>query len=256
MKYKWIKNNLEEIVKTSKSKKEILEKLGLVSGGHNYKTLNKYLNYYDIDITHLRKNWANIVDIIKFRKLLLSEILIINSNYNRTHLKERLYKEGLKERKCEFCTQGEIWKGNKISLILDHINGIYNDNRLVNLRILCPNCNSGLSTHCGKTINKRKNINKKILNYHNLRLDLKNMDLTEILIEYGETARIKKMIKEIEILEMLFKSEIDFSKFGWVKDASKIIGIKDQVVNRWLKRVDPDFYSTCFTRKINNINQS
>jgi predicted amidophosphoribosyltransferase len=43
----------------------------------------------------------------------------------------------------------------KISLILDHINGIHNDNRIENLRIVCPNCNAGLDTFAGKNVNKR-----------------------------------------------------------------------------------------------------
>ena len=45
-----------------------------------------------------------------------------------------------------------------MSLILDHINGIHNDNELKNLRILCPNCNSTLPTHCRGNIklNKQK----------------------------------------------------------------------------------------------------
>lgn len=39
-----------------------------------------------------------------------------------------------------------------MGLILDHINGVRNDNRLENLRILCPNCNATLDTHCGRAI--------------------------------------------------------------------------------------------------------
>jgi protein-arginine kinase activator protein McsA len=42
-----------------------------------------------------------------------------------------------------------------MALVLDHINGVWNDNRLENLRILCPNCNATLDTHCGRK-NKRE----------------------------------------------------------------------------------------------------
>jgi len=35
-------------------------------------------------------------------------------------------------------------------MILDHVNGVPNDNRLGNLRMLCPNCNATLATHCGR----------------------------------------------------------------------------------------------------------
>jgi len=89
--------------------------------------------------------------------------LIENSEYRHTsNLKERLYKEGLKKRECELCGQGEEWRGKKMSLILDHINGTNNDNRIKNLRIACPNCNATLDTHCGKNKNSRGT--KRIIN--------------------------------------------------------------------------------------------
>lgn len=54
--------------------------------------------------------------------------------------------------------------------------------------------------------------------------------------------KVKPIIKE------LLDSNIDFSKFGWVNKASKIIGIKPQKVNTWMKRFMPDFYSNCYKR--------
>jgi hypothetical protein len=51
---------------------------------------------------------------------------------------------------CELCGQGEEWKGMRMSLILDHVNGVSNDNRLQNLRIVRPNCAATLDTHCAR----------------------------------------------------------------------------------------------------------
>lgn len=79
-------------------------------------------------------------------------LLTDHSTVARSALKRRLYEEGIKERACELCGQDETWNGRQMSLILDHINGVRDDNRLENLRIVCPNCNATLETHCGRAV--------------------------------------------------------------------------------------------------------
>jgi len=73
-----------------------------------------------------------------------------NATYSRAHLKARLFKQGLKARRCELCGQDETWQGRRMALILDHVNGVANDNRIENLQIVCPNCAATLDTHCGR----------------------------------------------------------------------------------------------------------
>jgi hypothetical protein len=80
----------------------------------------------------------------------LDEILVRGSTFSRGHLKRRLLREGIKQPICELCGQGHIWRGRRMSLVLDHINGVRDDHRLENLRMLCPNCNATLDTHCGR----------------------------------------------------------------------------------------------------------
>jgi HNH endonuclease len=80
----------------------------------------------------------------------LEEILVEGSTYDRGRLKRRLFANGLKRTCCELCGQDEHWRGSRMALVLDHINGVWNDNRLENLRILCPNCNATVDTHCGR----------------------------------------------------------------------------------------------------------
>lgn len=84
-----------------------------------------------------------------------------NSKYNPACLKTQIIKNNLIEHKrCVLCNQGRTWKKKPLVLILDHINGIKNDARLSNLRFVCPNCDSQLSTFKGRNINKNKIKNK------------------------------------------------------------------------------------------------
>ncbi len=82
----------------------------------------------------------------------LGQILVEDSPYGISHLKRRLISEGHLDDLCSKCGITE-WNGKALVLHLDHINGKNRDHRLVNLRLLCPNCHSQTSTYCGR--NKR-----------------------------------------------------------------------------------------------------
>ena len=149
------KKELENIVNNSISLSDVLRKLNRPTNHGNFRTLKKYCNIHQINIDGLLNNKEKYSTLnnnfgIRYE---LSEMLVSGSTYgNVATLKKRLYKEGLKQPICEKCGQNENWYGEKITLILDHINGIHDDNRLENLRILCPNCNATLPTNSGKNI--------------------------------------------------------------------------------------------------------
>lgn len=145
----YTKEQIIEAYKTAKTKTELMRNLGLRNVGSNYRTLDRYVKLYNLDISTFIKH-----DVLYKKKTPIEDILVQNSNFSRTHLKKKLYNENYKKRKCELCGQDENWNGKHMSLILDHINGIWNDNRIENLRIVCPNCNATLDTHAGK--NKRQ----------------------------------------------------------------------------------------------------
>lgn len=75
--------------------------------------------------------------------------------YNRYKLKERLIKDGVFEHVCAECGLQPEWNGKKLTLALDHINGVNDHNRLENLRLLCPNCHSQTETFAGRNIKRR-----------------------------------------------------------------------------------------------------
>lgn len=74
----------------------------------------------------------------------------ISAYVSTSNLKNRLIKEGFLKNKCDICGLEGVWQGQSIVMVLDHINGINNDNRKENLRLLCPNCNSQQPTFCRK----------------------------------------------------------------------------------------------------------
>jgi hypothetical protein len=128
---------------------EALRRLGYCPTGGNWRTLKKYVELWGIPTEHFDRDAAHRAR-ARSMGIPLSEVLTPHSNYSRATLKRRLLREGLKQPMCEICGQGEFWRGTKLALILDHINGVRDDNRLENLRMVCPNCAATLDTHCGR----------------------------------------------------------------------------------------------------------
>ena len=75
------------------------------------------------------------------------DVFVENSTYPRHRLKARIIKQKLIEYKCDICGNNGEWNGKPLPLILDHMNGVNNDNRLENLRFVCSNCDSQLPTY-------------------------------------------------------------------------------------------------------------
>lgn len=88
-------------------------------------------------------------------KFSLDKVLVENSTYARHLVKKRILREKLIPYQCSCCGLGPEWQGKPMPLILDHINGVNNDNRLSNLRFVCSNCDTQLDTY--KSKNRKKN---------------------------------------------------------------------------------------------------
>ena len=130
---------------------EALRRLGLRPAGGNFQTVKRHAAAWGISFDHFEPNAVRGLR-TRQRGRPLREVLVENSTYSRSTLKRRLYAEGVKERRCELCGQDEEWNGRRMSLILDHINGVATDNRIENLQIVCPNCAATLDTHCGRNV--------------------------------------------------------------------------------------------------------
>ena len=73
----------------------------------------------------------------------------------RNHVKARLLRAGLLKNVCSNCGILD-WLGNPLSMHIDHINGIREDHRLENLRMLCPNCHSQTPTYGGRNLRRNR----------------------------------------------------------------------------------------------------
>jgi hypothetical protein len=75
------------------------------------------------------------------RAIPIDQLLVTGRLRNRSHVKRRLLSSGLKGNRCDECGLSE-WLGEPLSIALHHVNGDPFDNRLDNIRLLCPNCHS------------------------------------------------------------------------------------------------------------------
>jgi hypothetical protein len=152
---KWTDTQLTDAVKHARSYRQVLMRLGLVPAGGNFSQLKRYIEEYKLDISHFtHKGWSKGIQGRGGRKNPIENILVAESWYQSFKLKRRLFASGLKIPKCEMCGWAKQSVDGRIPLELDHINGDRRDNRLANLRVLCPNCHSLQPTHRGRNKNK------------------------------------------------------------------------------------------------------
>lgn len=152
---RWTNAQLREGVARSTSYRQVLTQLGLKNTGGNYRQVQNYVHDLDIDTAHFAgKAWNKGKKCPRVPALPLEQILQSHSRFQSFKLKKRLFASGLKQPRCELCSWAQQAEDGRIPVELDHINGDNSDNRLENLRILCPNCHSLQPTHRG--LNKSK----------------------------------------------------------------------------------------------------
>jgi hypothetical protein len=147
----WTDAELMEAVRDSRSVADVLRRLGYQpSGGMHRMIVGKIANL-GLSTSHFHgRSWARGRTFENRQVVPLERILVQNSTYTSSAvLRRRLIAAGLKEQRCEICGLDE-WQGEPLPLALDHVNGVHTDNRLENLRILCPNCHALTDTWCAR----------------------------------------------------------------------------------------------------------
>lgn len=149
----WLEKQLKEAVKTSFSIRQVLVKLGLRDAGGNYSQIKKYIKELSLNTKHFKgRGWNAGMTGGGKPRIPLEKILVNGSYFQSFKLKLRLFTAGIKPKYCEECGWAKQTGDGYLPLELDHINGDRYDNRLENLRVLCPNCHSLKPTHRGRKI--------------------------------------------------------------------------------------------------------
>ena len=147
-----------------------------------------------------------------------------------SQLKKRLLRDALLDDICQICRLSPTWNGKKLNLRLDHINGINNDHRLSNLRMVCPNCDSQLDTFCGRNRVKNKRTTKncidcgKVLKYGDIRCKL----CSHMYLNANRPTKIQ-WPSDFDLTEMVRKKN--------KLQVSKDLGVSEMAVRKRLKKI-------------------
>jgi HNH endonuclease len=208
---------------------EALRLLGLRAAGGNHRVLKRWAQAWRITTDHFDPH-AHVRLHLRPEPIPLERALVEHSTYNRGSLKKRLFASGLKDRKCELCGQAEEWRGRPMSLILDHINGVHDDNRLENLQIVCPNCAATLATHCAR------NQPQQICPTCGAAFRRRSGGQQYCSLRCWHESEARKRIKPRRKAERPSHEQLlaDLSEMSWVAVGAKY-GVSDNAVRKWVR---------------------
>ena len=230
---KYSKEELEEIVKGSKCMKDVLRSIGYSTvSGRNSDTVKKRIQKYGISTDHFKS--------VHPTKRNEDNVFCNHSTATQATLR-RWYKKISDDSKCEICGQGKMWNGKELVMTLDHKNGDNHDNRIENLRWICPNCGTQLETFTGRNIKRKNEIAGKAKAERKMKIcpvcgKNKINSQSKMCIECRAEER-RKNIPDREELKCLIMIR-SFVKVG------EIYNVSDNAVRKWCKS-----YGLPYTRK-------
>ncbi|MEU0739924.1 HNH endonuclease [Streptomyces sp. NPDC006134] len=151
---KWTREILEPVVAESTSVYEVLRRLGLDPVGGHHTNISRRIKAYGIDTSHFTPVVRTERQRYNQRRRTAEEILVEDTSAHArrvpsSRLKRAMRELGMEER-CALCGIEPVWLGDPLPLEVDHIDGNWRNNRIENLRLLCPNCHSTTDTYRGR----------------------------------------------------------------------------------------------------------
>lgn len=217
---KYTQDQLKQIVQQSNSYNEVLKKLGYTSKGSNKETIEQRIKKYNIDISHFNTDLNN-GHTTRNEK----NVFINNSTASQTTLRRWYLKGEYTPYVCSICGLEPVWQGKDLTLILDHINGSNHDNRLENLRWVCPNCNQQLQTTGFKKMRVEQCNNKRKIFYCiDCRKEISN-NATRCQQCYKKQLQATKPITREELKDLIRNEP--FTHIG------AKFGVTDNAIKKW-----------------------
>lgn len=209
-----------KIVENSINYADVLRKCNVSTNANNYIPLKKRIIEMSLSVSHFIKGYSK-----ERISMSLDDILVENSSYNRSHLKRRLINENILDNRCSVCGLDGNWNGKPITMILDHINGINNDNRINNLRLVCPNCNSQLPTHAGRNVKHKLSVTTCIDCGINISRRCKRCKSCDSKYRVGLNRKVIRPSKT-ELFSLLKKETYT--------SVAKKFGVSDNTIRKWV----------------------
>ena len=243
--YKLSDEQFVELLKKSSTISEVLFKLGYTVKGNSwgYSQVKRRMDDLNLDYS-IFKGKSAVTKINKLNNVKKEDILKENCKHQRIVLRRYIIKNNLIPYKCAICGCTE-WQGKTLSLELDHINGINNDNRLENLRFLCPNCHSQTSTYGSRNqqLNSseydipddlRKMVEKKYDEVKSVKrvssiLGIRRCVVTKIVNESGQKHSNQKYIIRYD------KDWNELARYGSLVEAAKALIEANEVKTKRVK---------------------
>ena len=190
-------DELNEVIKEARNIKHIIDILKIHRSYHN--KIKQYINDNNININHFNLKSEENVSIS-------TKLIIGDKQVSSKSIKQYLISNNIVKNECSICKIPPLWNNSPLTLQLDHINGNHYDNRVGNLRLICPNCHSQTETYTGRNLRqyeekKCSDCSKKIKNDNTtgkcidcLQKTKHLCSLCKINTKYGHNSRCKSCL--------------------------------------------------------------